>query len=77
MLTSTRKKTNIMDLELQKKIDEQAAKIDAIYVSVEKTRKYFLTIIWITVIAVALPILGLALVIPSFLSSYGAALEGL
>jgi len=66
-----------MDIELQKKIDEQGLKIDAIYESVEKTRKYFLTIIWITVIAVVLPIIGLALVIPSFLANYASSLEGL
>ena len=33
-----------MDQELQKKIEEQSIKIDAIYKSVEKTRKYFLMI---------------------------------
>ena len=42
----------------------------------EKTRKYFLAIIWITVLAVVLPLIGLAFVIPSFLSNYTAALTG-
>ncbi|MBP6884029.1 MAG: hypothetical protein KBC06_02250 [Candidatus Pacebacteria bacterium] len=55
---------------LDKKIEEQSVKIDAIYKSVEKTRKYFLVIIWITVLAVVLPIIGLAFAIPSFLDVY-------
>jgi len=59
-----------MDQELKNKLDEQGAKIDAIYKSVEKTRKYFLAIIWITVLAVVVPLIGLAFAIPSFLSNY-------
>ena len=65
-----------MDIELQKKLEEQGQKIDAIYKSVEKTRKYFLAILWITVIAVVLPIIGLFFAIPSFLSNYTGALGG-
>ena len=65
-----------MDQEIQKKLDEQGAKIDAIYKSVEKTRKYFLVIIWITIIAFVLPLIGLAFAIPSFLSTYTSAING-
>jgi hypothetical protein len=65
-----------MDQDLQKKIEEQGVKIDAIYKSVEKTRKYFLMIIWITVIAVVLPLIGLIFVLPSFLSTYTNAIGG-
>jgi hypothetical protein len=63
--------------ELQKKIEEQGVKIDAIYKSVEKTRKYFLMIIWVTVIAVVLPLIGLAFAIPAFLNNYVGSLNGL
>lgn len=66
-----------MDQELNKKIEEQGLKIDAIYKSVEKTRKYFLMVIWITVLGVVLPIIGLAFVVPSFLSSYTNSLDSL
>jgi len=66
-----------MDEELNKKIEEQGLKIDAIYKSVEKTRKYFLIIIWITILGVVLPMIGLAFVIPSFLSNYVDTLSGL
>jgi len=59
-----------MDQELKNKLEEQSIKIDAIYKSVEKTRKYFLMIIWITVIAVVVPMIGLFFAIPSFLSTY-------
>jgi len=59
-----------MDKELNKKIEEQGLKIDAIYKSVEKTRKYFLMIIWITILGIVLPMIGLAFVLPSFMSNY-------
>ena len=58
------------DAELRQKIEALEKKIDAIYVSVEKTRKYFLGTIVVTIIAFVLPLIGLAFVIPSFLSSY-------
>ncbi len=68
-----------MDQKLQNlknKIDEQGIKIDAIYKSVEKTRKCFLIIIWVTVLAVVIPMIGLAFVIPSFLNNYVNTLGG-
>ena len=66
-----------MDQELNKKIEEQGLKIDAIYESVEKTRKYFLMIIWITVLAFVIPMIGLTFVLPSFLSNYTSSLSDL
>jgi t-SNARE complex subunit (syntaxin) len=65
-----------MEQELQKKIEEQGVKIDAIYKSVEKTRKYFLIIIWVTVIAVIIPIIGLLFAIPAFMNNYVNVLGG-
>ena len=59
-----------MDQELSKKIEEQGLKIDAIYQSVEKTRKYFLIVVWFTVATVVLPLIILAFVLPSFISTY-------
>lgn len=59
-----------MDQELKNKLEEQEKKLDAIYKSVEKTRKYFLMVIWISIIMVVLPIIGLVIAIPSFLSNY-------
>lgn len=66
-----------MENEIQNKLNEQSEKIDAIYKSVEKTRKYFLVIIWITVIAFVLPLIAMMFVVPSFISSYMGSLEGL
>lgn len=46
-------------------------KIDAVYASVEKSRKYILTMVIITVATIVLPILLGALLLPSMLSSIG------
>jgi hypothetical protein len=60
---------------LQKSIEEQSAKIDALYISAEKTRKYFMITLWVTVFAVLLPLLGLFFAVPSFLSSYTGTMQ--
>ena len=65
-----------MDQEIKTKLEEQAAKIDAIYTSVEKTRKYFQMTFWITVLIIVLPLVGLIFVLPSFINSYTSALTG-
>jgi hypothetical protein len=59
-----------MDQDLKNRIDAIEKKIDAVYVSVEKTRKYFLTVLIVSAIAFVLPLIGLFFAIPSFLSSY-------
>ncbi len=64
-----------MENEILKKLEAQEAKIDAIWVSVEKSRKYFLVAMWVTLAAVLLPLLGLVFAIPAFLSTYSTALE--
>jgi len=72
---------NLMEEELLKKLEEQDKKIDAIYVSVEKTRKYILWTVVSTVVLFVLPLIALALVIPWFMSTmqgtYGSLLQGL
>ena len=65
-----------MESDIQKKLEEQDAKLDAIFVSTEKTRKYILIIVWITVIAVVLPLLGLIVALPSFVETI-TSVEGL
>lgn len=66
-----------MENEILAKLEAQNVKIDAIFVSVEKTRKYFQFIMWATVITVLLPLIGLIVAIPMFLSSYTGQLQGL
>jgi type IV secretory pathway component VirB8 len=60
-----------------KKLETLEAKIDAIYVSVEKTRKYFFWTMIITVVVLVLPMIGLAFAIPAFMTNYVGAMNGL
>ncbi len=57
---------------LTQKIDALEKKIEAIYISVEKTRKYYLWSTAFTVAFFVLPLIGLAFVIPSFLATYSS-----
>lgn len=66
-----------MEQDTQKKLDEMTAKLDAVYVSVEKTRKYFQVMLWVTVIVFVLPVLALIIAIPKFIDSYTSSLNGL
>ena len=66
-----------MEGNIQKQLEEQGAKIGAIYKSVEKTRKYFLVVMWITILLVVLPALGLLFAVPAFMDSYMGSFEGL
>jgi hypothetical protein len=66
-----------MDQEILQKLDEQNKKIDLIYSSVEKTRKYFLWTMIITVATVVLPLIALVFAIPWFLSVFSSAYSGL
>jgi hypothetical protein len=58
-----------MDPELTKKLEEQDKKIDAIYRSVEKTRKYILWTFIFNIIIFVLPLVGLAITIPWLLKT--------
>lgn len=62
-----------MDEVILQKLAEQEKKIEAIYVSVEKTRKYFLWTMIISVGVVLLPLIGLMFAIPFFLSTLSSA----
>jgi len=66
-----------MEEEILKKIELQGKKIDEIYLSVEKMRKYFLWTFIITIALVILPLIGLIFVIPQFLSTLGGGNLGL
>lgn len=64
-----------MDRETLEKFEEQNKKLDEIYKSVEKTRKYFLWTLIATIVTFVLPLVALVVVIPWFLrtltSAYG------
>lgn len=66
-----------METEIKQKLEEQDKKLEQIYESVEKTRKYFQFTFWATIIAVALPLVALAVVIPKILSLYLGSFNGL
>jgi hypothetical protein len=59
-----------MELNTDQKLDEINRKIEAVYVSVEKTRKYFKWTMIITVALFVIPLIGLLFAIPSFMTNY-------
>jgi hypothetical protein len=52
-------------------------KLDAIYVSVEKTRRYIFWTVVVTIALVVLPSIGLVFAIPQFVSTYNDTLQSL
>ncbi|MDO8529361.1 MAG: hypothetical protein Q7S18_01705 [bacterium] len=66
-----------MEEEIIRKLDEQSVKIEAVFKSVEKTRKYFLWSMIITIAMIALPLVGLAIAIPWLLKTLTSAYGGL
>jgi len=59
-----------MEPEILNRLKAQEELLQKVYVSTEKTRKYFMWTLIISVAVVVLPAIGLMFVIPSFLSSY-------
>jgi hypothetical protein len=60
---------------LTQQLKAQSEKIDAMYLSIEKLRKYFLLTVWITLATIVLPIIGLAFTAPSFLNTYTSTIN--
>jgi hypothetical protein len=66
----------MIDPELLTKLDEISKKADLAYRAAETARKY---LFWTGVVSIAvfvLPLLGLFFVIPQFIQSYTATLQG-
>lgn len=57
-----------MDQEIAKKIEVQDKKLDLIYTSIERMRKYYFWTMMITIAMIVLPLLALIAVVPWFLS---------
>lgn len=66
-----------MDQETLNKFDELDKKLDQIYRSAEKTRKYFLWMLIISLAVIVLPLIGLAFAIPQFINIYTGSGLGL
>lgn len=63
--------------EILEKIKEQDNKLDAIYKSIERMRKYFLWTLIVTIATIVLPLIGLIIIIPWFLKTMSSAYSGL
>lgn len=61
----------MVDSDTALKLAELEGKIDAIYASVEKTRKYFLWTGIITVAVIIIPLFILPFLLPAFFASQG------
>ena len=66
-----------MEEEILKKFEEQNQKLDRIYDSTEKSRKYFLWSLLFNVVMFILPLIALAFVIPWFIKTIDPASYGL
>lgn len=65
-----------MDEETKKRLDLQDELLQRIYVSVEKTRKYFLTTMVATLVTFVLPLIAMIFVLPWFINTYISTLGG-
>lgn len=64
-----------MEQDIIQKINQQGERLEEIWQSVEKTRKYFLWTLIIAVLAIVLPLVGLIFAIPQFLGIYGGMMN--
>jgi hypothetical protein len=63
-----------MEQELLQKLQDQDEKLELIFQSVEKTRKYFLWTLIGTVVTFVLPLIGLMFAVPFFLNMLSTSL---
>ena len=68
--------TRIMEEETKKRLDAQDELLEKIYISVEKTRKYFFWTLIISLVVFILPLIGLVFILPKFFNTYIQALGG-
>ena len=66
-----------MDTELSQRLSLLEEKTEKIFISVEKTRKYFKWTLIISVAVVVIPGILLAFAIPAFLSTYLGQIQNL
>ncbi len=66
-----------MEPDITARLNALEDKIDAVFISAEKTRKYFLTSVAITILMFVLPLIALLFVIPSFFSTYTSNIDTL
>ena len=59
-----------MEEEIKNRLDMQAEKIDEIYAAVKKAKRYFLIHMIMSIVIIAVPLIGLFFVLPQFITSY-------
>lgn len=64
-------------MDTDSKLEALSQKIDAVYASVEKTRKYLKWALIGTVVAFILPLVAALFVVPTFLSQYTTSINSL
>ena len=62
---------------VREQIEGNARRLDAIYESVEKTRKYFMVSMIVSIAMVVIPLIAAVILIPMFLDSYLGQFQGL
>jgi len=65
-----------MEEDIKKQLNAQDEQLKKIYTSCEKTRKYFMATLIISVVLFVLPLVGLLFTIPKFISTYTSSLGG-
>ena len=63
--------------ETEQRLVQMEEKVDKIYVSVEKTRRYFMWTLIISIAVIVLPLIGLLITIPMYLNNLKTGLMGL
>lgn len=66
-----------MDEDVKNKLGEIEKKLDMLFSSTERTRKYFLWTLVVTAIVIILPLIALIFVIPQFLNTLDISNLGL
>lgn len=66
-----------MDQDIQTKLEEQNRKLEAILKSVEKTRKYFLWTLILSLVFFFLPLVAIVALLPKIFDAYSGAWLGL
>jgi len=61
--------------DIQKQLAEQKELLERIYSSTEKTRRLFTWTLIISVVVIILPLIGMAFVIPTLMSTYSGLLQ--
>ncbi len=66
-----------MEPNIEARLTAQEQKLEQIWQSVEKTRKYFLVTMWTTIILFVLPLVATMFVVPMFINSYLGTINSL